>query len=297
MIKSLAYSVKQAARQIWRNKVMSFASMFSITCMLLILGVFFILTVNVNVATEGIKNQFDTIEVFLLEDIHSSQINKMQNSISSMDEVDSTEFISKEQALKDFKQRFGENAYLFDALPENPLPDALRVKLNDLSKGEMVAEVCRSMDGVEDVRYYATEVNKILKVTRAIERIALILVAFLVIVSVVVVSNTIKITVEARKGEIIIMKYIGATNWFIRGPMLSEGVLIGLVSAVISFAAVSVAYARLVDVFGYQIMLLVSSEMVDKQYMTTSLIWIFSALGVSIGAVGSIISMRRYLKA
>ncbi len=265
--------------------------------MLLILGVFFILTVNVNVATEGIKNQFDTIEVFLLEDIHSSQINKMQNSISSMDEVDSTEFISKEQALKDFKQRFGENAYLFDALPENPLPDALRVKLNDLSKGEMVAEVCRSMDGVEDVRYYATEVNKILKVTRAIERIALILVAFLVIVSVVVVSNTIKITVEARKGEIIIMKYIGATNWFIRGPMLSEGVLIGLVSAVISFAAVSVAYARLVDVFGYQIMLLVSSEMVDKQYMTTSLIWIFSALGVSIGAVGSIISMRRYLKA
>lgn len=153
------------------------------------------------------------------------------------------------------------------------------------------------MDGVEDVRYYATEVNKILKVTSAMQKIALVLVAFLVIVSVVVVSNTIKITVEARKDEIAIMKYIGATNWFIRGPMLSEGVLIGLISSLISFAVVSPAYARLVDVFGYQVKLLVSADMVDKQYMTITLIWIFVALGVSIGAVGSIISMRRYLKA
>ena len=291
------YSLKQALKQIWRNKVMSLASMFSITAMLLILGLFFILTVNVNMATEGIKDQFDTVEVFLLDDLQTSQMTKLQNSILAMDNVESAKYIPKSEALASFKLRFGENAYLLDGLAENPLPNSIRVKLIDLSKGEMVAEVCRNMDGVEDVRYYATEVNKVLKVTSAMQKAALVIVAFLIIVSIVVVSNTIKITVEARKDEIAIMKYIGATNWFIRGPMLWEGVLIGLVSAIISFGISASVYAKLVAEYNDEIMQLVSTSLVDAKYMTVTLVWIFVALGVSIGAVGSIISMRRYLKA
>lgn len=297
MISFTAYSLKQAFRQIWRNKVMSIASMFSITAMLLILGLFFMLTVNVNMATEGIKDQFDTVEVYLLDETSSSQALKMEKNILAMEEVESVEFISKDDAMKSFKTRFGENSYLLDGLAENPLPNSLRVSLTDLEKGEMVAEVCRNMNGVEDVRYYASEVNKILKITSALQKAALVIVAFLIIVSVVVVSNTIKITVEARKNEIAIMKYIGATSWFIRGPMLWEGVIIGVVSAVIAFAVSSMAYSRLVEAFGDQVLMLVSTSFVDALYMTSTLAWIFAALGISIGAVGSIISMRRYLKA
>ena len=297
MFKSFGYSLKQALRQIWRNKVMSIASMFSITAMLLILGVFFILTVNVNMATEGLKDQFDTVEVFLLDDTTLKDTLKIQKSVKSMDEVESVVYITKDEALQNFKLRFGENAYLLDGLTENPLPNSLRITLSDISKGEMVAEVCRSMEGVEDIRYYATEVNKILDITTVLQKAALILVAFLIIVSVVVVSNTIKITVEARKDEIAIMKYIGATNWFIRGPMLSEGVIIGLISALIAFGICAVVYANIVVSYGQQIMFLVSTTLVDAKYMTLTLIWIFVALGISIGAVGSIISMRRYLKA
>ena len=276
---------------------MSIASMFSITAMLLILGVFFILTVNVNMATEGLKDQFDTVEVFLLDDTTLKDTLKIQKSVKSMDEVESVVYITKDEALQNFKLRFGENAYLLDGLTENPLPNSLRITLSDISKGEMVAEVCRSMEGVEDIRYYATEVNKILDITTVLQKAALILVAFLIIVSVVVVSNTIKITVEARKDEIAIMKYIGATNWFIRGPMLSEGVIIGLISALIAFGICAVVYANIVVSYGQQIMFLVSTTLVDAKYMTLTLIWIFVALGISIGAVGSIISMRRYLKA
>lgn len=297
MINSFSYSLKQALKQIWRNKVMSIASMFSITAMLLILALFFVLTVNVNMATEGLKDQFDTVEVFLLDDISANNLVQIQKSVRGMEEVDDVEYISKAQALEDFKVRFGENGYLLDGLAENPLPNSLRVTLNDISKGEMVAEVCRNMDGVEDIRYYATEVSKILDITAILQKAALVIVAFLIIVSIVVVSNTIKITVEARKKEIAIMKYIGATNWFIRGPMLLEGVLIGLFSALISFGVTSALYAKLVANYGEKIMLLVSTSLVDARYMTMTLIWIFIALGVSIGAVGSIISMRRYLKA
>ncbi len=297
MINSFGYSLKQAFKQIWRNKVMSLASMFSITAMLLILAVFFVLTVNVNMATEGLKDQFDTVEVFLLDDTTVGETLKIQKSVKSMEEVDSVVYITKDEALQSFKLRFGDNGYLLDGLAENPLPNSLRITLNDLSKGEIVAEVCRSMEGVEDVRYYATEVNKILDVTAILQKVALVIVAFLIIVSVIVVSNTIKITVEARKKEISIMKYIGATNWFVRGPMLLEGVLIGLFSALIAFGVTSVVYAKLVDAYAEKIMLLVSTSLVDPLYMTLTLIWIFVALGISIGSVGSIISMRRYLKA
>ena len=269
--------------------------MFSITAMLLILGLFFMLTVNVNMVTENIKDQFDTVEVFLLDETDLTEAYTIRKSILAMDEVAGVEYISKEDALQDFKLRYGENSYLFDGLVENPLPNSLRVKLSDLADGEVVAEFCRNMEGVEDVRFYQTEVNKILKVTTALQRAALVIVIFLIIVSVVVVSNTIKITVEARKSEIMIMKYVGATNWFIRGPMLFEGMLIGLVSALIAFGITSGVYARIVKQFSDQMMVLLSTSFVDSVYMTKTLVWIFVALGVAIGAVGSIISMRRYL--
>jgi cell division transport system permease protein len=297
MINSIVYSVKQAVRQIWRNKVMSVASMFSITAMLLILGLFFLLTVNVNMVTENIKDQFDTVEVFLLDSTDLTETYTIRKSIAAMDEVEDVQYITKEEAMQSFKLRYGENSYLFDGLTYNPLPNSLRVKLADLEKGETVAEVCRNMDGVEDVRFYQTEVNKILKVTTAIQRAALLIVVFLIIVSVVVVSNTIKITVEARKSEIAIMKYVGATNWFIRGPMLAEGMLIGLISALIAFAISSGVYAKVVSSLNEQMLVLLSSSFVDPAYMTKALFWIFIALGVAIGAEGSIISMRRYLKA
>ncbi len=275
---------------------MSVASMFSITAMLLILGLFFMLTVNVNMVTERIKDQFDTVEVFLLDETDLTGAYTIRKSILAMDDVTDVQYISKEDALQDFKLRYGENSYLFDGLVENPLPNSLRVKLANLESGEVVAEFCRNMEGVEDVRFYQTEVNKILKVTTALQRAALIIVIFLIIVSVVVVSNTIKITVEARKAEIMIMKYVGATNWFIRGPMLFEGMIIGLISALIAFGISSGVYAKIVSTFSEQMMVLTSTGFVDAVYMTKTLVWIFIALGVAIGAEGSIISMRRYLK-
>ncbi|MDO5441131.1 MAG: permease-like cell division protein FtsX [Bacillota bacterium] len=297
MFRNASYSLKQASKQIWRNKVMSVASTFVITAMLFVLGLFFMLTANVNMATEGVKEQFNTVEVFLLDKTSMAESLKMQKSIQAMDEVDSVVYITKDEALLNFKIRFGENSYLLDGLTENPLPNSLRVTLNDLEKGEIVAEVCRTMDGVEDVRYYATEVNKILEITSVLEKVALVIAGLLLITSMIVISNTIKITVESRKDEITIMKYIGATRWFIRGPMLCEGIIIGFISSLIAFGISSALYIKIVDSFATRLMLLASTTLVDAQYMIISLGIIFVVLGISIGAVGSIISMRRYLKA
>ena len=295
MFKNLAYSFKEAFQQMWRNKGMSVASVFSITCMLLILGLFFFLTVNVSFMSESIKTQFDTIEVFLEDDTTEDDAKVMMGSLNALNNVSTVEFIDKEQAMEEFKERWGENAYLLDGLESNPLPNSLRVTLIELDGGELVATVCRGFEGVEDVRYYQSEVNKVLAISNALQKVAMVVIVFLVIVSVLVVSNTIKLTVMARRDEILIMKYVGATNWFIRGPMLLEGMLIGFISGIVSIAACAAVYIRLNDFLGEQVYALFSASLVEPEFMIINLIFIFLALGISIGAFGSILSMRRYL--
>ena len=297
MFKGLGYSLKQALVQIFRNKGMAVASLFAITAMLLILGLFFFLTVNVNFLTEEIKEQFDTIEVFLQDDQTEAQADVIRTSLSKLPGVESVEYIDKARAMEEFKVRWGDNAYLLDGLSTNPLPNSLRVTLTDLNEGDIVAEVSRNMSGVEDVRYYQTEVNKILKVSEGIQKGALVVIVFLIIVSVVVVSNTVKLTVMARQEEIRIMKYVGATNWFIRGPLLLEGMFIGLIASLIALGCTWAIYARLMQAFGQQAMILLSSSLVETNFMMINLAWIYIALGISIGAFGSILSMRRFLQA
>ena len=162
MIRSLGYSFKQAFIQFFRNIGMTLASLLSITAMLFILGLFFFLSVNVSYLTESIKSQFDTIEVYLLDDTTSDQAKVMVDSLTAMDEVAGVELITKDMAMEEFKERWGENAYLLDGLSENPLPNSLRVTLTDLEGGDMTAAICRSFTGVEDVRYYKSEIDRMM---------------------------------------------------------------------------------------------------------------------------------------
>jgi len=296
MIRGLKYALTQAFIQVFRNKGMSLASIFSITAMLLILGLFFFVTVNINIATESAKQQFNTIEVYLLDETSKEDADIITQSLLSMDEIAGVTYVSKEEAMEHFKDRWGDKAYLLDGLAENPLPNSLRVELVSLEDGQLIYEACRNLIGVEDVRYYQEEVKKILTITDFLQG-ALIIILFLIIVSVIVVSNTVKLTVMARQREIMIMKYVGATNWFIRGPLLAEGMMIGCISAGISLGLVWMIYFRIVELFSTQALLLFSTSFVEVGFMMRNLIWIFIALGMSIGAFGSILSMRRFLNA
>ncbi|MBQ4506596.1 MAG: permease-like cell division protein FtsX [Firmicutes bacterium] len=296
MLKSLSYSFKEGVKQLFRSKVMTLVSLISISAMLLILGLFFFLSVNVNYMSGKIQDEFNTIEVFLEDEVSEANAQTIAKSLANMPEIANIEYISKEQGLEEFKQSWGDNGYLLNGLLENPLPNSLRITLQDLSGGDLVAEVCRTTPGVETVRYYQTEVNKILTVTGAIQKGALIIIAFLIVVSVVVVSNTVKLTVMAREEEIKIMKYVGATNWFVRGPLLTEGVLMGGISALIAFAISNLIYGRICGAFSDQALMLFNMQLVEPAFLMSSLIWIFMSLGISIGAFGSLISMRRFLK-
>ena len=296
MFSSLGYSIKNAFIQIFRNKGMTAASVFSITAMLLILAIFFFVAINVNYATEVLKTQFDKIEVFLLEDTTPEQAQAMLGNLRSMGEVKSAEYITKEQAMEEFKVSWGNNAYLLDGLTENPLPNSIRVELSDLKYGNWVAETCRNFIGVEDVRYYQEEVNQILRVSDILQKVALVFIVFLLIVSLMIVFNTIKIAVMARQQEIEIMKYVGATNWFIQGPMMAQGIITGALSAIIASGLTAYGYIKLNENFGQQAAALFSIELVEPEFMIRNLIWIFMSIGISIGAFGSILAVRKFLR-
>ena len=295
MLNSFVYNIKQGFLQIFRNRGMSLASIFSILAMLLILGMFFIITVNINLFTEVVKQDYDQIEVFLLDDTDESQAQQLMDKIRARDGVTDVQYRSKDEALDVLKERWGESGYLLDSLGDNPLPASILISVESLDNAGDVAAYAGTLDGIEDVQYYRETVEKLTKITNFLQIGALVIMAFLVVVSVVVVSNTVKLTVFARAKEIRIMKYVGATNWFIRGPFLAEGIIIGMLAALVSTGLIALIYKELIAAIGPQVLAIVSMPLISTQYMTENMLIIFLALGMSIGACGSIISMRKFL--
>ena len=295
MLNSFVYNVKQGFLQIFRNRGMSIASIFSILAMLLILGMFFVITMNINLFTEVVKQDYDQIEVFLLDDTDKAEAEQLMAQIRTHEGVTDVEYRSKSEALKILKERWGESGYLLDSLGKNPLPASILISVESLDNAGPVAAYAGTLDGIEDVQYYQETVEKLTKITNFLQIGALIIMAFLIVVSVVVVSNTVKLTVFARAKEIRIMKYVGATNWFIRGPFLAEGIIIGMLAALISTGLITLIYKELIAAIGPQVLAIVSMPLISTQYMTGNMLIIFLALGMSIGACGSIISMRKFL--
>mgnify|MGYP006976122430 FL=1 len=276
---------------------MSLASIFSILAMLLILGMFFVITVNINLFTEVVKQDYDQIEVFLLDDTDKAQAEQIMTQIRTHEGVTDVQYRSKAEALEILKERWGESGYLLDSLGKNPLPASILISVESLDNAGEVAAYAGTLDGIEDVQYYQETVEKLTKITNFLQIGALIIMAFLVVVSVVVVSNTVKLTVFARAKEIRIMKYVGATNWFIRGPFLAEGIIIGMLAALISTGLIALIYKELIAAIGAQVLAIVLMPLISTQYMTGNMLIIFLALGMSIGACGSIVSMRKFLDA
>jgi len=295
MINSWGYAVKQAFKQAFRNRAMSVASMFSITAMLLILGLFFILVVNINMVSETAKKQFDTIQVYLLDETTYEQASAMLSELDGNEGVKEASYLSNEEAMATWKAKWGDNAYLLDGLENNPLPNSLLIKVTKLEAADAVVAKIKTFEGIEDIKYYKDTVDQLMKVTGLIQVGAMIVIIFLVVVAVVVVSNTIKLTVLAREREISIMKYVGATNWFIRGPFLIEGIIIGILSASVSVGIISLIYYKITELIGPDFFVMLSTTMVPGKFLVIHLVWIFLALGISIGACGSIVSMRRFL--
>ena len=292
MFSRARYTLKQSISQIGRNKGMNITAVLAISAMMLILGLFFVSFVNVDLFANVIKQDYNIVEVFL-DDNNTDAVNKdIGSRLKETKGVDKVEYRSKDDAIKIMKKRWGDNGYLLDSLSDNPLPNSYLVYVRDKSVADKISKSATSISGVEDIKYYQDTVEKLQRITNFIQTASIITMIFLIIVS---VANTIKLTVFARSKEISIMKYLGATDWFVRGPFLFEGIILGFVSATISTALMYVIYSRLIGVVGPDIMRMLSVPVVPTSYLIPNVMIIFIALGVGVGTCGSIISIRRFL--
>ena len=291
----IGYNLKQAFSQMGRNKGMYFTSILAITAMMLILGLFFVAFVNVNLFATSIEKDYNVIQIYL-KDGNKQEVNDaVKASLEGMNGVDEVTYVSKDEALLTLKERWGDNGYLLDNLPDNPLPDSYTVYVEDKDAANSLAEAALTIEGVDDVVYYRDTIEKLAQISHFIEVGSIIAMAFLVIVSIIIVANTIKLTVFNREKEIGIMKYLGATDWFVRSPFVWCGIIVGAVSALIATGLVHLIYTKIIELVGTDIARIISVTMVPADYLTKNLLVIFLCLGISIGVVGSIISIRRFL--
>ena len=289
------YNLKQAFSQMGRNKGMYFTSIMAITAMMLILGLFFVAFVNVNLFTKSIEKDYNVIQIYLKEGLTPEVTDAVGQSLQTTEGVEKVEYVTKDQALQTLRDRWGDNGYLLENLPENPLPDSYTVYVADKDAANNVATLAPGIEGVDDVVYYRDTIEKLAQVSRFIELGSIIAMAFLVIVSIVIVANTIKLTVFNREKEISIMKYLGATNWFVKAPFIWGGIIIGILSSVIATGLTYVIYKRIVSIIGGDILRILSVNLVPAEQLTLTLLASFLCLGIGIGVIGSAISIRKFL--
>jgi len=294
-IKSFGYNVKECFKNLWRNRMMSVASISSVAATLLILGIIFVLIVNISAMTQVAKDQFDTVQVYLDEGLSIEQIEDLGTKMFKLQGVQDVVFEAKADALEKMKLDWDQNGYLLDGLESNPLPNSYIIILDDINYASYIVTSIESYDGIEEVKYYQEVIENIIKITDVIRRVGLFIMVVLIAISTFIISNTIKIAVHARRREINIMKYVGATNWFIRGPFLLEGIILGVLGALIAATAIYFAYKYSYNAIMDQFYMFISAYLIRVQVIIKDVVFLFVIIGSGIGALGSIASLRKYL--
>ena len=289
---SLKYLTKEGFRSVWVNKLMSLASIAVLMACLVIIGLGAMIFFNINSLLDNIENQ-NVIMVFAENDATDEEVSIIGNKIKVLDNVEDCIFVPKDDALLAQREILGADAALLDGLEENPLPDAYKVVVEDLSKFDATVAQLKSINGVQRVRENSDIAGKLVNIRKAVTMISVGIVALLFIVSLFIISNTIRITMFSRKLEISIMKAVGATNWFIRWPFMIEGINLGVISCIVSFIVLIGLYS------GIQY---ICSGLIDQFNLVNFwdyawyILVIFAVIGIFTGSVGSLISMGKYLK-
>ena len=293
-INRFRYFVREASKNVFSNGWMSVASVFTVLASLLVFGVFLVLTLNLKYIAQQLEGDYEIILV-VEEGYTSQQLEELGEKIRAADNVKDAQISSKESRLEELKERFGENAGILDGYEENnPLRDWYMITLSDLSQSDETVAELEGLDGVVKIVRNQDTIDKLVSMTNYMSHISAWVMIALTLISVFIIANTIKLTVFARRKEINIMKFVGATDWFIRWPFIIEGIMIGLIGAVFSFIAVSYGYHGIIGLLGT----LDISFVRFKPYheMVLLLVGAFLGMGVVLGGVGSLISVRKYLK-
>ncbi len=291
------YLIKEGYENLKKHGSKTFSTMLIICATMLVLGIFMILFTNVNKNVETVKVE-QGIQAFIEDTATDADIEYIKDAIKKIDGVGEIRYINKDEAYEDAKNVFKDQEYFLEGLDKVQIfPASYVVKFADIEKADNIKSQIEKIDGIYKVKYNSSTINAVISISKIANIFLLGIGVVLLVVSIFIISNTIKLAVYSNKREIFIMRYIGATNKFIKKPFVIEGAIMGIVSALISFMLISIAYV----VIYARIPKVGSSLGVFGFIPYTSLWWmilaIYIVLGLFIGILGSSISIKKYLKA
>lgn len=296
-IRTIKYIISDGIANVSKNKLMSLAAISIVVASLTVFGIFYIMILNFKHNVMILKEQPE-MQVFCQVDLDDIGIKIVENALTKNDKIKQVTIITREQAFEKVKSLLGDDSYVLEGMDNSFLPVSFIIKLHNPEDSEELVQELKQINGVDKVSYPQKTVEFISKFTGWIQLVSSFLIAVLLVVSVFIISNTIRLTVFARRREISIMKYIGATDWFIRWPFIVEGVIIGIIGAIIAFLISGYGYSALESRFTSELTRTGTNiiSLVELKDISTRVILFYLALGCVVGAVGSAASIRKYLK-
>ena len=302
-LNSLNYMIKEAFKSVFKQRKMSSASIAIMIATMFIFGIFFVLGENINFVMEQVENK-QGMRVVIKDDIEEHTLEGLKSKIQNIEidgkkVVNTVTFISKEDAMKSIKERLGDKQDVLEGLDEeNFLPASYFVTLTDLSKNQQVQDEIMKFDGIEEISTDNDTIAKLNNIAKGIRMGTLVILVILIVISIAIIAYTVKITVYARRKEIEIMKYVGATNAFVRGPFMIEGIIIGIISAAISVIIMMLVYNGILNsILESNVIQSLSVSFYTFNELFLRVLGVYLLLGMGIGVLGSSISMKKYLNA
>ena len=287
------YFIKETYKSIRRNGFMSFASISTVAVSLLVLGMFLMIFLNTNNLAQYLESQVQ-VSVYMQDSATDKELAAVKEKLTKMPGVVKVTQVSKQQALERFKKRLGDQEQLLNSLgKDNPFPNSFEVQVDSPERIKVLTPQLGQLPKVETAKFGQEVVEHLFQLTKILRFGGILLVVFLAMATLFIISNTIRLTVFARRKEVIIMKYVGATDWFIRWPFLLEGMTLGFFGAVIAFILINSIYSGLLERIHATLAflpLLPSSPLL----LYVDLFLLFA--GTGIGALGSYISLRKFLR-
>lgn len=297
----LSYLISEGFKNVFKNKKSTFAALIIMFATMITVGLGLAGAQNITSIIDQLEKDVP-VTVFIKDGLSTSELNKMEDYIRSIGYVNDVEYTSKPEALKNAKEKLADNADLLEQYTENnhPFKASYAITLKKIENSKDVVDILNMSDDIKEnifeIKTSDTVINGLNKADKGIKIVFICMAVLLIGVSIVIISNTIKLTVHARRREISIMKYVGATNNFIRAPFIVEGIVIGIIAIAISILSLGGIYRLVYSKFNSTLVTNFSIKLLQFSDIFQVVIIVYLILGIGIGVLGSILSMKKYLK-
>ncbi len=295
IISNFLYSLKQGFKGIFSNKTMSVISVISVSSALIILGIVISIVLNINKFIEITKDDINEIRVSINNNLNESQIQKFEDDLGKIKGIKNIEYKSKEDAFDEMKKSWGDDSNLLEGV-KNPLNDYYIVTVDNADNINSISNKIDKIEGTESIEYYQDIINNFLNISNTVRKFGSILIVCLLIVCLVLISNTIKGRVYSKREEIQILKYVGASNNFIIAPFIVEGFIIGAIGSLLSIVVCISMYGYILEKVTTLLNNMFKDMIIPTEMIFLNLIGVLSLTGIIIGVLGSALSVKKHLK-